>query len=132
MSITSHPRPGSIPFFGTDRGQIDPTLGESPKGRRDTNNPVYNVDCDRLRGRSIYAMCWRLEPDEAMVIEWDCNELFLMMTDVGVFMTSMDYLYRPVTYSPARTKVDSARVSEEERAELMRLGFNSILRRYLL
>lgn len=172
---------------------IDPALvNQFPSARRDANNPVYNVDRDRLRGRSIYAMCWRLEPDEAMIIEWDRNELFWMMTNMGVFMTSMDYLYRPVSYSPARTKVDSdgkirvvmahrdpgfhnwldtsgfaqgivvnrnqatdhitdfttrvvkhedlesqmpadsARVSEEERAELMRLRFNSILRRYLL
>jgi hypothetical protein len=30
-----------------------------------------------------------------------------MMTNMGVFQPSMDYLYRPVSYTPSRTKVDS-------------------------
>jgi hypothetical protein len=172
---------------------IDPEqVNRFPSGRRDTDNPVYNVDRDRLRGRSIYAMCWRLEPDEAMIIEWDRNDLFWMMTNMGPFMTSMDYLYRPVSYSPARTMADSdgrmrivmahkdpgyhnwldtsglvqglvvnrnqgtdqitefdtrvvshaelerhmpadsARVTPEQRAELMQRRFRSILRRYVL
>ena len=166
-------------------------LNQFPTGRRDADNPVYNVDRDRLRGRSIYAMRWRLEPDEAMIIEWDQNDLFWMMTNMGVFMTSMDYLYRPVSYSPARAKkdsdgsmrmvmahkdpgyhnwidtsglregmivnrnqgtdqitefdtrvvkhaelekymlADSARVTLEERSELMHTRFRSILRRYM-
>jgi hypothetical protein len=29
------------------------------------------------------------------------------MTNMGVFFNSMDYLYRPVSYTPSRTKVDS-------------------------
>lgn len=29
-----------------------------------------------------------------------------MMTNMGVFFTSMDYLYRPVSYTSNRTKVD--------------------------
>ncbi len=28
------------------------------------------------------------------------------MTNMGVFFNSMDYLYRPVSYTPSRTKVD--------------------------
>lgn len=172
---------------------VNPDLvNEFPSSRREAENPVYNVENDRKRGRSIYAMCWRLEPDEAMIIEWEKNDLFWMMTNMGVYMTSMDYLYRPVSYSPARTKVDSdgkirlvmahkdpgfhnwldtsglvqgmvvnrnqgtdqitefdtrvvkhadleklmpadsPRVTPEERAELMRVRFHSILRRYLI
>jgi hypothetical protein len=30
-----------------------------------------------------------------------------MMTNMGVFFNSMDYLYRPVSYTPSRTKVDA-------------------------
>ena len=77
-----------------------------PAARRDFGDPVYNVGRDRLRGRSIYAMCWELAPDEAMVISWDKNDLFWMMTNMGSCENSMDYLYRPVSYTPSRTKVD--------------------------
>ena len=52
-------------------------------------------------------MCWKLAPDEALVIEWEANDIFWMMTNMSVFLNSMDYLYRPVSYSPSRTKVDS-------------------------
>ena len=52
-------------------------------------------------------MCWRLQPDEALVIEFDHHPDFWMMTNMGVFFTSMDYLYRPVSYTSGRTKVDS-------------------------
>lgn len=78
-----------------------------PTSRRDSGNPVYNVEKDRLRGRSIYAMCWNLAPDEAMIIEWDRNDLFWMITNMGTAMISMDYLYRHVSYTPARSTVDS-------------------------
>ncbi len=30
-----------------------------------------------------------------------------MFTNMGVFFNSMDFLYRPVSYTPSRTKVDS-------------------------
>jgi hypothetical protein len=30
-----------------------------------------------------------------------------MLTNMGPFFTSMDYLYRPVTYTPSRTTVDA-------------------------
>jgi len=87
---------------------MDPSqLNRFPSGRRDAENPVYTVEKDRLRGRSIYAMCWKLAPDEAMIIEWDANDLFWMITNMGVYMTSMDFLYRPVSYTPSRTSVDS-------------------------
>lgn len=78
-----------------------------PTARRHTDDPVYNPELDKVRGRAITSMRWRLAPDEALVIEWDKNDHFWMMTNMGVFMNSMDYLYRPVSYSPARTKVDS-------------------------
>lgn len=82
-------------------------LNRFPTERRATENPVYNVEKARMRGRSLYAMCWKLEPDEAMIIEWDANDLFWMMTNMGCSLNSMDYLYRPVSYTPSRTKVDS-------------------------
>jgi len=52
-------------------------------------------------------MVWQLEADEALIIEFDATDTFWMLTNMGVFMTSMDYLYRPVSFAPARTRVDA-------------------------
>jgi hypothetical protein len=167
-------------------------LNNFPTARRPLNNIVNNVATDRRRGRSVYVMFWKLQPDEALIIEWDANDIFWMMTNMNSNIHSMDYLYRPVSYSPARTKVDSdgkvrivmahkdpgfhnwldtqgldqgsvanrnmltdhitvfntrvvkhadldqvmpadsARVTAEERAEMLRERFHSITRRYVL
>src|SRR3546814_14741009 len=34
------------------------------------------------------------------------SDLFWMVTNSGVFFNSMDYRYRPVSYTPSRTRVD--------------------------
>jgi hypothetical protein len=52
-------------------------------------------------------MRWRLAQDEALVIEFDNYDGLWMFTNMGVFWNSMDYLYRPVSYTPSRTAVDS-------------------------
>ncbi|HWT50331.1 MAG TPA: hypothetical protein VN255_17780, partial [Mycobacterium sp.] len=49
---------------------------------------------------------WELAPDEALIIEFDAHDGLWMLTNMGVFFNSMDYLYRPVSYTPSRTKVD--------------------------
>jgi hypothetical protein len=54
-------------------------------------------------------MCWKLAPDEALIVEWKANDLFWMLTNMGMTFNSMDYLYRPVSYSPARTRIDPDR-----------------------
>lgn len=82
-------------------------LNQFPGKRRDHHDPVYNVEKDRMRGRSTATMCWKLAPDEAVIIEWEANDLFWMMTNMGCSLNSMDYLYRPVSYTPSRTKIDS-------------------------
>lgn len=82
-------------------------LNRFPTERRPFNDPVYNPELDKKRGRAPSTMCWKLAPDEALIVEWDANDIFWMMTNMGVYMNSMDYLYRPVSYSPARTKIDS-------------------------
>jgi len=61
---------------------------------------------DQRRGRAVANMCWHLAPDEALVIEFNSHDGLWMMTNMGVFFNSMDYLYRPVSYTPSRTKVD--------------------------
>ncbi len=61
---------------------------------------------DSMRGRSIAMMVWALNPDEALIVEFDGGDLFWMASLGGVFMNSFDYLYRSVSYTPARATVD--------------------------
>ncbi len=61
---------------------------------------------DRRRGRAVANLCWRLAADEALVIEFNSHDGLWMMTNMGVFFNSMDYLYRQVSYTPSRAKVD--------------------------
>jgi hypothetical protein len=68
--------------------------------------PEANTASDRRRGRAVANMCWQLAPEEALIIEFNSHDGFWMMTNMGVFFNSMDYLYRPVSYTPSRTKVD--------------------------
>ena len=81
-------------------GWIDPSLlnefpqSESPDQR------------DALRGRSIAMMVWAIDPEEALIVEFDGGDAFWMASLGGVFMNSFDYLYRPVSYTPARTFVN--------------------------
>lgn len=65
------------------------------------------TDADAKRGRAATNMHWVLSADEALVIEFDAHDGLWMFTNMGVFFTSMDYLYRPVSYTPSRTAVDS-------------------------
>jgi hypothetical protein len=62
---------------------------------------------DRKRGRAVAHMCWQLADDEALIVEFDSHSGFWMVSNNSVFFNSMDYLYRPVSYTPSRTKVDS-------------------------
>lgn len=68
---------------------------------------VGRTDADAKRGRAAANMHWVLGADEALVVEFDAHEGLWMLTNMGVFFTSMDYLYRPVSYTPSRTAVDS-------------------------
>ena len=87
--------------------ELDPeAINVFPGERRPLNNPGHNLQSDQKRGRTASVMCWRLRPDEALIIEFDHHPHFWMMTNMGVFFTSMDYLYRPVSYTASRTKVD--------------------------
>ena len=51
-------------------------------------------------------MHWQLAAGEALIVEFDTHDGLWMLTNMGVFFTSMDYLYRPVSYTPSRTAVD--------------------------
>ena len=81
-------------------------------GGVDGENPnrfpsVVSTAADAKRGRAAANMYWVLAPDEALVIEFDAHDGLWSLTNMGVFFNSMDFLYRPVSYTPSRTKVDS-------------------------
>ena len=61
---------------------------------------------DRHRGRLLVTMHWKLARHEALVIAFENHESFWMFTNMGAFWNSMDYLYRPVSYTPSRVAVD--------------------------
>lgn len=61
---------------------------------------------DAKRGRAIANMLWELAPDEALIVQFDWHDALWMFTMMGPYMTSMDYLYRPVSLTPSRTTVD--------------------------
>lgn len=61
---------------------------------------------DAKRGRMAAHMIWRLAPDEALIVEMPIHDGFWIFGMGGVFVGSMDFLHRPVSYTPARTKVD--------------------------
>ncbi len=69
-----------------------------------------NTADDAKRGRMAASMVWSLKPDEALIVEMDMHDGFWIFGMGGVFIGSMDFLHRPVSYTPARTKVDSDNV----------------------
>ncbi len=82
-------------------GVVDPTcFNKFPPNR------AANSFDDARRGRLAAHLCWALAPDEALIVEFDAHESFWMVSLGGAFMNSMDYLYRPVSFTPARTSVD--------------------------
>jgi len=69
--------------------------------------PMANTEADKKRGRAVANMFWKLAPDEALIVEFNSHDGFWMLSNMGPFMSSMDYLYRPISYTPARSKIDS-------------------------
>jgi hypothetical protein len=67
---------------------------------------VESTGADAKRGRAAANMHWALAPDEALIIEFDAHDGLWMLTNMGVFFNSMDFMYRPVSYTPSRTKID--------------------------
>ena len=61
---------------------------------------------DKKRGRVATVMHWQLNDDEALLLEFANYDAFWMFTNEGLFGNSMDFLYRPVSYTPSRTHVD--------------------------
>ena len=62
---------------------------------------------DTKRGRLAAHLCWALAPDETLLVEFDASSDFWMVSLGGAFMNSFDYLYRSVSFTPARARVDA-------------------------
>lgn len=87
--------------WATSRGVCDPqALNQFPADR------TANDTSDAKRGRMAAHMVWRLAPDEALIVEMDMHPGFWIFGMGGAFVGSMDFLHRPVSYTPARTRVD--------------------------
>ncbi|MBU6266710.1 MAG: DUF1214 domain-containing protein [Sphingomonadales bacterium] len=89
--------------------QIDPEALNRFAGKNLTPTKHWSADTEAMdlkRGRLITMMRWAFENDEALVLEFDAYDGFWMITSESLFGNSMDYLYRPVSYTPSRTRVD--------------------------
>jgi hypothetical protein len=82
------------------------TYGGVDANRPNTFPHFETTGADRKRGRAAANMYWELAADEALIVEFDAHDGLWMFTNMGVFFNSMDYLYRPVSYTPSRTKAD--------------------------
>ena len=83
------------------RSSIPTSSTAFPTERRASRRSGLQVGAGlETRTRAVHDVL-EIAPDEALIIEWDNNDLFWMMTNMGMFLNSMDYLYRPVSYSPA-------------------------------
>lgn len=79
---------------------------EKPNRFGSEENPGQN-QTDQKRGRVAAQMWWELKDDEALIVEFPDPRTFWMITCEAVFGNSMDFLYRPVSYTPSRTAVDA-------------------------
>lgn len=70
------------------------------------DDPAVQGEDDRKRGRAVANMCWALADDEALIVEFDALPSFWMISLMGVFFNSLDFCYRPISYTPARSVVD--------------------------
>lgn len=86
--------------WATSGGVVDPARPNRFPGAE------ANDATDAKRGRMAAHMVWRLAPDEALIVEMDAHDGFWLFGMGGVFMGSLDFLHRPVSYTPARTTVD--------------------------
>lgn len=90
----------------TDWPEFPFTFGGVDAAHPNSFPRVGATDADTKRGRAAANMYWELADDEALIVEFDAHDGLWMLTNMGVFFNSMDYLYRPVSYTPSRTKVD--------------------------
>jgi hypothetical protein len=90
--------------------QVDPDALNQFAGRNLAKDKPWSAETEAMdarRGRLVTMMRWALEPNEALIVEFDAFDGFWMITSEAIFGNSMDFQYRPVSYTPSRTSVDS-------------------------
>jgi hypothetical protein len=90
--------------------QIDPQAVNRFAGNNISVEKPWSAETeerDLRRGRLITMMRWALDPDEALILDFEGYDGFWMITSEAIFGNSMDYQYRPVSYTPSRTAVDA-------------------------
>lgn len=91
--------------WATSGGIVDPhQLNRFPEDKQ------ANDASDAKRGRMAAHMVWALKPNEALIVEMDAHDGFWIFNLGGVFVGSMDFLYRCVSYTPARTWIGADKV----------------------
>ena len=90
----------------TSGGVVDPE-----QRNRFPADKAANDASDAKRGRMAAHMVWELQPDEALIVEMDAHDGFWIFNMGNVFVGSMDFLHRCVSYTPARTKVGADNVA---------------------
>ena len=80
--------------------------GAALRASRDRSPDPERDAQEMRRGRLLTQMRWALEPGEALVVEFQNLDSFWMLTNEAIFGNSMDFRYRPVSYTPSRTAVD--------------------------
>ncbi|MEO5586877.1 MAG: hypothetical protein ABIQ81_04190, partial [Novosphingobium sp.] len=94
--------------WATSGGVVDPAQrNRFPEDKRANDAAAADNAADARRGRMAAHMIWRLAPDEALIVEMDAHDGFWIFGMGGVFAGSLDFLYRPVSYTPARTTIDA-------------------------
>ncbi|MGV0838004.1 DUF1214 domain-containing protein [Mycolicibacterium thermoresistibile] len=91
----------------TDWPEFPFTYGGVHPDRPNEFPALEATGADVQRGRAAANMFWELGLDDALIVEFPAHAGLWMFTLMGVFFTSMDYLYRPVSYTPSRTAVDA-------------------------
>ena len=87
--------------WANSAGVVDPTLPNQFPGAS-----ANNAD-DAKRGRMAAHMVWQLAPDEALIVEMAAHDGFWIFGMGGVFGGSLDFLHRPVSYTPARSHINA-------------------------
>jgi hypothetical protein len=90
--------------------QVDPDAVNRFAGRNLAADKPWSAQTeerDVRRGRLVTMMRWALQPSDALILEFDAYDGFWMITSEAIFGNSMDYQYRPVSYTPSRTAVDA-------------------------
>jgi hypothetical protein len=82
----------------------NPAIGRS----QNTDSEATSEMTDTRRGRIISSMVWRLEPDEAMIIEFQLpDDAFWQVTNMNIFHASMDFRYRQVNLTSGTAERDN-------------------------